>query len=89
MRQSAAAASPENIPKMQVPGKSAAVGQYFNVCSDRAISFDGIVKALAKAAGKEAKIVHYDVEAAGLKKGEGFPFRCCATSGPFADDCKH
>jgi hypothetical protein len=35
----------------------------------------GIVKAIAAAAGKEAKIVHYDPSKMGLKKGEGFPFR--------------
>ncbi len=36
----------------------------------------GIAKAIAAAAGKEAKIVHYDPAKIGLKKGEGFPFRC-------------
>jgi len=35
----------------------------------------GIAKAIAAAAGKEAKIVHYDPSQMGLKKGEGFPFR--------------
>lgn len=35
----------------------------------------GIAKAVAAAAGKEAKIVHYDPAQMGLKKGEGFPFR--------------
>jgi len=33
------------------------------------------VKAIAKAAGKEAKIVHYDPAKVKLAKGEGFPFR--------------
>lgn len=33
------------------------------------------VQALAKAAGKEAKVVLYDPAKTGLKKGEGFPFR--------------
>ena len=60
---------------MQVPGKSAAVKQQFNVVSERYITFDGIVKAVAKALGKEPNIVHYDPEKVGLKKGEGFPFR--------------
>ena len=59
----------------QVPGNSSAVKQHFNVVSERYITFDGIVKAVAKALGKEPKIVHYDPEKAGLKKGEGFPFR--------------
>lgn len=43
--------------------------------SERYITFDGIVKAVASALGKEAKIVHYDPDKIGLKKGEGFPFR--------------
>ncbi|GAB4816081.1 hypothetical protein N2152v2_003127 [Parachlorella kessleri] len=59
----------------RVAGNEAAVGHHFNACSDRCITFDGIVKAVAAAAGKEAKIVHYDPSGLGLKKGEGFPFR--------------
>ena len=62
-------------PGMQVPGNSAAVKQHFNVVSERYITFDGIVKAVASALGKEAKIVHYNPDEIGLKKGEGFPFR--------------
>ena len=60
---------------LQVPGNKAAIGQQYNICSDRCISFDGIVKAAASAAGQEADIVHYDPKKADLKKGEGFPFR--------------
>lgn len=59
--------------------REAAKGQQYNVCSDRAITFVGIAKAVAKAMGKEdAKVVLYDPEAVGTgKKGkaEGFPFR--------------
>jgi len=58
-----------------VPGNKAAVGQHYNVCSDRCITFDGIARATGAAAGKRAEIVHYDPAAIGLKKGEGFPFR--------------
>lgn len=58
-----------------MPGNSAAVKQQFNLVSDRYITFDGIARAVAAALGKEAKIVHYDPAAVGLKKGEGFPFR--------------
>ena len=58
---------------LQVPGNKAAVGQHYNICSDRCISFDGIVKSAA--AGKEAQIVHYNPKDVELKKGEGFPFR--------------
>lgn len=61
--------------RMQVPGNSAAVKQHFNVVSERYITFDGIVKAVASALGKEPKIVHYNPDEIGLKKGEGFPFR--------------
>lgn len=60
---------------LQVPGNKAAIGQHYNICSDRCISFDGIVKAAASAAGQEANIVHYNPKKADLKKGEGFPFR--------------
>ena len=60
----------------QVPGNPAAIQQHFNVVTDRCISFDGIVKAVAVALGKEAKIVHYDPAKVGLPKGKGFPFRC-------------
>jgi nucleoside-diphosphate-sugar epimerase len=58
-----------------VVGNQKAIGQYYNLVVDRCITFDGIVKAVAKAAGKEAKIVHYNPSEMGLKKGEGFPFR--------------
>eukprot|EP00877_Chromochloris_zofingiensis_P002016 jgi/Chrzof1/11815/Cz06g11010.t1 len=61
-----------------VPGNSKAIGQHYNVCSDRAISFVGIVKAIGKALGKEPKIVLYDPEETGTGKGgkaDGFPFR--------------
>ena len=44
----------------QVPGNSAAVGQHYNVVSDRCISFDGIAKVVASALGQEPNIVHYD-----------------------------
>ena len=60
----------------QVPDNAAAAsGQHFNVTSDRYVSFDGIVRIIAAALGKEPKIVHYDPDKLGLKKGEGFPFR--------------
>jgi len=117
-----------------VPGNKAAVGQHYNICSDRAITFQGarplslgvgvrrqfwqgvcrlirqsashfsassnplktstnmytphppthpphhqgIVKAVAKALGKDPKVVLYSPEAVGTGKGgkaEGFPFR--------------
>ncbi|BDA41646.1 Chloroplast stem-loop binding protein of 41 kDa a, chloroplastic [Coccomyxa sp. Obi] len=59
----------------KVPGNAAAIRQQFNVSSDRYITLDGLIKALAEAAGVEANIVHYDPKAVKLGKGEGFPFR--------------
>lgn len=58
-----------------VPGNEKVVKQEYNICSDRCITFEGIVEAIAKALGKEAKLVKYDPTVLGLKKGEGFPFR--------------
>jgi nucleoside-diphosphate-sugar epimerase len=55
-----------------VPGNDAAVRQQFNLASDRAITFDGIVKAIGKALGKEPKIVHFNPKDFDKK---AFPFR--------------
>ncbi len=49
-------------------GNKAAIGQHYNAASDRYISHDGVVHALAKAAGVEANIVHYDTKAVSLAK---------------------
>lgn len=57
-----------------VPGNEAAKKQYLNLCADRAITHTGVVNALAKAAGVEAKIVYYDPKAVDAKKS-GYPFR--------------
>ena len=51
-----------------MPGNKAAIGQHYNVASDRYISHDGVVQVLAKAAGVEANIVHYDTKAVSLAK---------------------
>jgi UDP-glucose 4-epimerase len=58
-----------------VPGNKAAIGQHYNAASDRYVTFEGIVKALAEAAGVEANIVYYDPKAVKLEKGQGIPFR--------------
>ena len=52
----------------QVPGNKAAIGQQYNAASDRYISHDGVVRALAEAAGVEANIVYYDTKAVSLAK---------------------
>jgi len=55
-----------------VVGNPKAMQNVYNLTSDAAISFNGVALACAKAAGKEAKIIHYDGEAHG--KGS-WPFR--------------
>ncbi|KAG0603764.1 hypothetical protein M758_10G119000 [Ceratodon purpureus] len=60
---------------LAVEKPEAANGSIFNCCSDRGTTFDGLVKMCAKAAGKEAKIVHYDPKAAGVDAKKAFPFR--------------
>jgi len=66
--------SPTNRLCVQVPGNKAAIGQHYNAASDRYISHNGVVHALAKAAGVEANIVHYDTKAVSLAKVQ--PFTC-------------
>ncbi|KAG2448836.1 hypothetical protein HYH02_006187 [Chlamydomonas schloesseri] len=61
-----------------VPGNRAAIGQMYNVCSDRCITFTGIAKAIGKALGKDPEIILYSPEKVGTGKSgkaEGFPFR--------------
>ena len=57
---------------LQVIGNKKAIGQHYNLCSDRVLTFDGIVKICAEAAGKTPEIVHYEPTSA--PKG-AFPFR--------------
>lgn len=54
---------------------AAANGNIFNCVNDRAVTFDGFTKLCAQAAGKEAKIVHYDPMAVGIDAKKAFPFR--------------
>ena len=60
---------------VQVPGNQKAIGQTYNICSDRQVTFDGMTRLTASALGKTPQIHHYDPKAVGLGKGEGFPFR--------------
>lgn len=57
-----------------VPGNAAAVGKHLNLCSDRTVTHAGVVAALAKAAGVEAKVVLYDPAAVDMKAAK-YPFR--------------
>ncbi|OAY65567.1 Chloroplast stem-loop binding protein of 41 kDa a, chloroplastic [Ananas comosus] len=50
-------------------------GKIFNCVSDRAVTFDGLAKLCAQAAGCELKIVHYDPKAVGIDAKKAFPFR--------------
>ncbi|PKU70248.1 chloroplast stem-loop binding protein of 41 kDa a, chloroplastic [Dendrobium catenatum] len=47
----------------------------FNCVSDRAVTFNGLVKLCAQAAGLEAKIIHYDPKSVGVDAKKAFPFR--------------
>jgi len=61
-----------------VIGKPAAVGKVYNVQDDVAISFDGLVKACAAAAGKDpesVEIVHYDPKEFNFGNKKAFPLR--------------
>jgi UDP-glucose 4-epimerase len=62
----------------QVVGKSKPIGQIYNVSGDRFVTFDGLAKACAIAAGKSAaelKIVHYDPKKFDFGKRKAFPLR--------------
>ena len=61
-----------------VIGCSAAVGKVYNVQDDVAISFDGLVRACAEAAGKnpdDVEIVHYNPKEFDFGKKKAFPLR--------------
>jgi nucleoside-diphosphate-sugar epimerase len=61
-----------------VLGNSQAIGQIYNISGDRAVTFDGLARACATAAGKSAeslKIVHYDPKQFDFGKRKAFPMR--------------
>jgi UDP-glucose 4-epimerase len=61
-----------------VLGNNAAVGQIYNVSGDRYVTFDGLARACAEAAGKSAeavKLVHYDPKQFDFGKRKAFPLR--------------
>lgn len=63
---------------VQVLGKPQAIGQIYNVSGDRCVTFDGLAKACAIAAGKDPtalKIVHYDPKSFDFGKRKAFPMR--------------
>ena len=61
-----------------VLGNEKAIGQVYNISGDRAVSFDGLARACATAAGKSAdalKLVHYDPKQFDFGKRKAFPMR--------------
>lgn len=61
-----------------VLGHSQAIGQIYNVSGDRYVTFDGLARACAEAAGKSAdalKLVHYDPKQFDFGKRKAFPLR--------------
>lgn len=59
-------------------GNPQALGQIYNISGDRAVSFDGIARSCAIAAGKDPaalQIVHYDPKAFDFGKQKAFPLR--------------
>lgn len=61
-----------------VLGNSQAIGRVYNVSGDRCVTFDGLARACAEAAGKSSdtlKIVHYDPKQFDFGKRKAFPMR--------------
>ncbi|MEH2297525.1 MAG: NAD-dependent epimerase/dehydratase family protein [Nostoc sp.] len=62
----------------QVLGNEQATGQIYNISGDRFVTFDGLARASAVAAGKSpdaVKIVHYDPKKFDFGKRKAFPMR--------------
>ncbi|BAY60728.1 3-beta hydroxysteroid dehydrogenase/isomerase [Calothrix brevissima NIES-22] len=62
----------------QVIGNQQAIGQIYNISGDRYVTFDGLARACAQAAGKsvdDIKIVHYDPKKFDFGKRKAFPMR--------------
>ncbi|PSB09341.1 3-beta hydroxysteroid dehydrogenase [filamentous cyanobacterium CCP2] len=61
-----------------VLGNRKAIGQIYNVSGDRYVTFDGLARACAVAAGKDPdtlKLVHYDPKQFDFGKRKAFPMR--------------
>lgn len=61
-----------------VLGNETAIGQIYNISGEKAVTFDGLARACAQAAGKDPadlKIVHYDPKAFDFGKAKAFPMR--------------
>lgn len=61
-----------------VLGNEKAIGQIYNISGEKAVSFDGLARACAIAAGKDPaqlQIVHYEPKAFDFGKQKAFPMR--------------
>jgi nucleoside-diphosphate-sugar epimerase len=61
-----------------VLGNDTAIGQIYNISGEKAVTFDGLARACAEAAGQDPadlKIVHYDPKAFDFGKAKAFPMR--------------
>ncbi len=61
-----------------VLGNKSAVGQIYNISGDRYVTFDGLARACAVAAGKsqdDVELVHYDPKQFDFGKRKAFPMR--------------
>jgi nucleoside-diphosphate-sugar epimerase len=61
-----------------VLGNETAIGQIYNISGEKAVTFDGLARACAIAAGKDPaslKLVHYDPKAFDFGKAKAFPMR--------------
>ncbi|MBW4459285.1 MAG: NAD-dependent epimerase/dehydratase family protein [Nodosilinea sp. WJT8-NPBG4] len=61
-----------------VLGNETAIGQIYNISGEKAVTFDGLARACATAAGKDPdglRIVHYDPKAFDFGKVKAFPMR--------------
>ncbi|PPS45865.1 NAD-dependent epimerase/dehydratase family protein [Chroococcidiopsis sp. TS-821] len=62
----------------QVLGSTQAIGEIYNISGDRYVTFDGLARACAVAAGKSPEaiqIVHYDPKQFNFGKRKAFPMR--------------
>jgi nucleoside-diphosphate-sugar epimerase len=63
---------------IKVLGNDRAIGQIYNVSGDREVTFDGLARACAVAAGKDPaslNLVHYDPKSFDFGKKKAFPMR--------------
>lgn len=63
---------------VSVLGNQQAIGQIYNISGEKAVSFDGLARACAAAAGKDPaslNLVHYDPKSFDFGKKKAFPMR--------------